>query len=79
MDCAQAVTFGSTYVAKVFIQQLDISVQHFEAQQLIIPVLHTGTEIQAGIPAREEDQDQMLQQCLPQCCEETLQAHLAAL
>lgn len=62
--------FSSTYIAKVFIQQLHISVQHFEAQQLIILVIHTGTEIQAGIPAFEEENGQMSQQWLTQCCQE---------
>ena len=49
--CSWAKTSSSTYVAEVFIQQLDISVQHLEGQQLIILVLQTSTEVQAGIPA----------------------------
>lgn len=59
---AWSLTFGSTYISKVFIQQLDVSVQHFEAQQLIILVLYTSTKIQTGIPALKEDKVQMLQQ-----------------
>lgn len=46
---------NSTYVSKVFIQQLNISVQHLEGKQLIILVLQTSTEVQAGIPAVEEE------------------------
>lgn len=71
MNSAWTKTFGSTYIAKVFIQQLNISVQHFEGQQLIILALQTDTEIQAGISEIEEDKGQMLQQQLPQCCQET--------
>ena len=61
MNCAWTKTFSSTYVAEVFIQQLDVSVQHFEGQQLIILGLQTSTEIQAGIPEMKEDKGQMLQ------------------
>lgn len=54
--------FSSTYITKVFIQQLHISVEHFKAQQLIILVVQTSTEIQTGIPAFEEENGQMSQQ-----------------
>lgn len=54
------MTSSSTYIAKVFIQQLNISVQHFEGKQLIIVVLQTSTEIQAGIPVVEEEKSPML-------------------
>lgn len=50
-----------TYVAKVFIQQFNISVEHFKGQQLIVLVVHTSTEIQTGIP-EITDKGQMLQQ-----------------
>lgn len=64
--------FSSTYAAKVFIQQLDISVQHFQGQQLIILVIQTSAEIQAGVPALYERMEgQVLKQWLQQCCEET--------
>lgn len=56
------MTFNFTYIAKVFIQQLDISVQHFKGKELIILVLQTGTEIQAGISAGVEDKGHMLEQ-----------------
>lgn len=51
----------TTYVAKVFIQQFNISVEHFKGQQFVIPVFHTSTEIQTGVPGIE-DNGQMLQQ-----------------
>lgn len=57
----KARTLGPTHVAKVSIQQLDISVQHFKAQQLIIPVVQTSTKIQTGIPATGEDKARLLQ------------------
>lgn len=39
-----------TYIAKVLIKQFNISMQHFQSQQLIVLVLQTTAEIQTGIP-----------------------------
>lgn len=52
---------NSTYIAEVFIQQLNISVEHFQGQQLVILVVHSSTEIQTGIP-EIKDKAQMLEE-----------------
>lgn len=44
------ILFTCTYIAKVLIQQFNISMQHFQSQQLVVLVLQTTAEIQTGIP-----------------------------
>lgn len=51
------MTLNFAYISKVSIQQLHISVQHLQAQQLIVLRLQTSTEIQAGIPAYQRKQE----------------------
>ena len=41
---------SSTYISKVSIQQLYVSVQNLEGQQLVILLIQSHTEIQAGVP-----------------------------
>lgn len=43
---------NGSYVAKVLIQQLDVSVQELQRDELIVVLLQTTTEIQTRIPAR---------------------------
>lgn len=44
----------NTHISKVFIQQLNVSVQHFKSEQLVIVVVQTGAEIQTGVPVGSE-------------------------
>lgn len=44
-----------TYAAKVFVQQLHISVDDLQRDELIVLVLHCTAEIQAGISETHEE------------------------
>lgn len=48
-----------TYITKVFIQQFNISVDHFQSQQLVVLLFQASAEIQAGIPATEASEGQL--------------------
>lgn len=41
-----------THTAEVFIQELHVSVDDFQCDELVVLVLYGTAEIQAGIPAR---------------------------
>ena len=41
-----------SYIAKVFVQHLHVSVQYLQGEQLIVLGLHPNTEVQTGIPGR---------------------------
>lgn len=46
--------FENAHISKVLVQQLDVSVQHFQGEQLVVMVVQTGAEIQTGVPAGSE-------------------------
>lgn len=47
-------TLGNTHIPEVAVQQLHVSVQHLQGEQLVIALVQTGAEIQAGVPAGGE-------------------------
>lgn len=42
---------ADSYAAKVFVQQLHISVDDLQRDELIVLVLYRAAEVQAGVPA----------------------------
>jgi len=41
----------SAYTAKVFVEQLNITVNHFQDKQLVVACFHTAAEVQTRIPS----------------------------
>lgn len=42
-----------TYIAEVFVEQFNISVDNLQQQQFVVISVRTTTEIQAGIPVSQ--------------------------
>lgn len=55
-------TFENTHISKVFVQQLHVSVQHFESEQLVVAVVQPSAEIQTGVPAGSKGKEKVLLQ-----------------
>lgn len=49
------LTVENTHISKVLVQQLHVSVQHFQGEQLVVVVVQTRAEVQTGVPAGSED------------------------
>ena len=49
---ADSVGIHATYTTEVFVQELHVSVDHLECQQLIVRLFDTATEVEASVPAR---------------------------
>lgn len=50
---------AGTYAAKVFVQQLHVSVDDLQSDELIVLVLYGAAEVQAGIPATQWQTSQL--------------------
>lgn len=49
-ETRQTENESRAYTAEVFVQQLDIAVNHFQNEQFVVVWFHTAAEIQACVP-----------------------------
>ena len=55
IKCSQTRTdFEATHIAEIFIQQLDVSVNYFQREKLIVRAFDAATKIQASISGSKQ-------------------------